>query len=309
MENSPQLISLTWEDVLEQYRNHLHNIELKSAHTISAYLIDIETFKTSPQACQNKPFEVRTEQIQAFIDVSILNKSNASVLRFISAIRHFYQFCDDRYQPTYNPTLHLQSLRKVKRLPKTISIEEVNELLDLDDPRLGRFHLAMIDLLYSCGLRVSELVELSFSQVFLEEAYLRIVGKGNKERIIPMAPITLRNLKAYLEQDRLSWLKGKSAFLFIKPNGRQVTRQYIYTMLKSKEREAGLHHPLSPHTLRHSFATALLEGGADLRTVQELLGHQDISTTQIYTHVNQRRLHDAYDAFHPLRHKKGEDHD
>lgn len=306
MDTNVKTERILWEDALDNYLHHLMNVELKSKNTIQAYITDVKAFIESIDSTVLLPLEVKTSDLNHYLETLFTTRSNASLLRWISSLKHFYQFLDQRYKLTHNPTLNITSVHKTQRLPKVISIDEVHQILDLEDPKLGSFHLAMIDLMYSCGLRVSELVQLEFNQLYLEEGYLRILGKGQKERMIPLANITKKNLNSYLTGQRIQWAKHKSTYVFIKANGKQVTRQYVYTMLKSKERAAGLLHPLSPHTLRHTFATALLEGGADLRIVQELLGHQDISTTQIYTHIDQKRLHEAYDQFHPLRRKKGD---
>lgn len=300
---------LSWDVLIESFKHYLSHAELKSDHTVDAYVTDIKQLKQTFITIMDSPIQLKTEDINTFLSQEIIQKSNSSVLRLVSSIKHFYTYLETIGLLTHNPSLTIMPIKRARRLPKVISLDEVNQLMAEGDSQKDRFHLAMIDLLYSCGLRVSELVNLTFSQVFLEESYLRILGKGNKERIVPMAQLTKDNLKRYLDIDRQLWLKHKTNTIFIKPNGKHVTRQYIYTMLKSKEKNLDLHTSLSPHTLRHSYATALLEGGADLRIVQELLGHQDISTTQIYTHIDQRRLHEAYDQFHPLHHKKGDSHE
>lgn len=301
--------TLNWEDSINSFKHYLTHAELKSSHTVDAYISDLTNLKNAVISTIECPDELKTEAINTFLSHELIHKSNASVIRLVSSIRHFYTYLDTIGALTQNPSLTIMPIKKARRLPKVISLEDVDQLMVEGDSVKGRFHLAMIDLLFSCGLRVSELVNLTFNQVFLEESYLRILGKGNKERIVPMAELTKNNLIRYLEMDRQRWIKQKTNIIFIKPNGKHVTRQYIYTMLKLKEKNLDLHTSLSPHTLRHSYATALLEGGADLRIVQELLGHQDISTTQIYTHIDQRRLHDAYDQFHPLHHRKGDSHE
>lgn len=301
--------TLSWDNLIASFKQHLAHAELKSNHTVDAYISDLSHLANTVKKDFPSPLTLTHQDLNTFLSNEIIHKSNASVLRLVSSIKHFYGFLESEGHLSYNPSLNLMPIKKARRLPKVISLDDVNQLMDDNDSIKGRFHLAMIDLLFSCGLRVSELVDLSFNQVFLEESYLRILGKGNKERIVPMADLTKQNLLRYLETDRQNWLKQKSNVLFIKPNGKQVSRQYIYTMLKLKGKNLDLKTALSPHILRHSYATALLQGGADLRIVQELLGHQDISTTQIYTHIDQKRLHDAYDQFHPLQTKKGESHD
>lgn len=293
----------SWKLAQEAFKNQLHFVELKANHTISSYLLDIQAYANYFEKLGLQPQELSADHVQAYLEDISMHKANASILRTVSTLKHFHLFIDIHFKLQHNPTLTLTKVKKIKRLPVVLKDSDIAYLLETHDQVLDSFNLAMIDVLYSCGLRVTELVELSFNQVFLEEGYLRILGKGDKERIIPIAPITKDNLQRYIEGSRLTWLKGKSNFIFLKPNGKQITRQYVYNMLKSKGIEAGIKGPISPHKLRHSFATALLNGGADLRTVQELLGHSDISTTQIYTHLDHKRLHDAYDQFHPLKKK------
>jgi len=293
----------SWKLAQEAFKNQLHFVELKANHTISSYLLDIQAYANYFEKLGLQPQELSADHVQSYLEDISMHKANASILRTVSTLNHFHLFIDIHFKLQHNPTLTLTKVKKIKRLPVVLKDSDIASLLETHDQVLDSFNLAMIDVLYSCGLRVTELVELSFNQVFLEEGYLRILGKGDKERIIPIAPITKDNLQRYIEGSRLTWLKGKSNFIFLKPNSKQITRQYVYNMLKSKGIEAGIKGPISPHKLRHSFATALLNGGADLRTVQELLGHSDISTTQIYTHLDHKRLHDAYDQFHPLKKK------
>jgi integrase/recombinase XerD len=219
-------------------------------------------------------------------------------LRQLSVLRGFHAFVADKDPLLTDPTDTLPGIRKIERLPQSIPTTEVDVLLEGEQGHLD-LDRPLIDLLYSCGLRVTELVTLQLNQVFLEEGFLRILGKGNKERIVPMADATRSSLRHYLVNVRPLWQKSRTANVFINAKGKPISRQYVYTMLVSKERQLGLKTHLTPHKLRHSFATVLLNGGADLRVVQELLGHSDIRTTQIYTHVEERRLRNAYDEHHP----------
>ncbi|PKM69437.1 MAG: hypothetical protein CVU94_03980 [Firmicutes bacterium HGW-Firmicutes-19] len=187
-------------------------------------------------------------------------------------------------------------------LPKTLTRTDINRLLQsFPSTPLAEYQKTICEVLFATGLRVSELCQLQFQQVYTEEGILRIIGKGDKERIIPIGKSALQAYKNYVEHIRPHWLKKGSSAVFIGPNGKQLSRQYVWAMLKYKSKELGFEPNISPHTLRHSFASALLEGGADLRIIQELLGHSDISTTQIYTHIETSRLHKNYDEFHPGR--------
>lgn len=292
---------IIFEDSLLDFKTYLLNVEMKSKQTVQAYCSDIKNLhQFYPDLFLD---ELNVDQLNDFILDELAEKSNASVLRALSAIKHYYLFLEDKFNLENNPSLSMRSIKQIKRLPKVLPQDIIDSLLINNYEVKDNFHIAIIDLLYSCGLRVSELVDLQFNQVFLDEKILRITGKGNKERIVPMANITKENLQNYLDKDRNQWSKQKHSYIFVKPNGKRITRQYVYTMLRSKGKELNLKETISPHTLRHCFATSLLQGGADLRTVQELLGHADISTTQIYTHINKKRLHDAYDLYHPLNQK------
>ncbi len=294
---------IDFSESINDFKSYLLSVEMKSKQTALAYCSDIKSLQAFFD--ESTVDQLNTHQLNDFILEVSIEKSNASVLRLISSIKHFYLFCEEKYDLEYNPSLNMRSIKQIKRLPHTLPSDKIDQLLTIGPNPIDLFHTVMIDCLYSCGLRVSELVDLQFNQVFLEEGILRILGKGQKERVVPMADITRNNLKDYIQKDRINWLKQKHSYIFVKPNGKRITRQYVYSMLVSKGKEIGIMEGLSPHTLRHCFATSLLEGGADLRTVQELLGHSDISTTQIYTHINKKRIHDSYDQFHPLN-KKGD---
>lgn len=293
---------IDFKSSIEEFKSYLQHVEMKSKQTVSAYFSDINQLASFYEGLDAD--DLSTQQLNDFILESLTEKSNASILRLISTIKHYYLFLEEKYTIVNNPSLSMRSIKQIKHLPKTINLQSIELLLQIGSDPLDLFHVSMIDLLYSCGLRVSELVELKFNQVFFDEGLLRILGKGNKERMIPLAKITLNNLRNYLDKDRSQWIQQKHTYLFVKPNGKRITRQYVYTMLRLRSRQCAINDDISPHTLRHCFATALLEGGADLRTVQELLGHSDISTTQIYTHVNKKRLHTAYDQYHPLNKKE-----
>jgi len=300
---------MKWDTVLREFENQLSHVELKADLTVKSYLSDLKSYREHFEPLEIQPDQISIKDVNNYVEILSNQKSNSSLLRTISTLKHFHLFLDGFYHLKQNPTLNLKKIKKTQRLPSIVKQKDVETMLETQEGKLDVFQLAMIDVLYSCGLRVSELVNLTFNQLFLEQGFIRVLGKGNKERVIPMADITKTNLKHYIDIYRSTWIKGKSNAVFIKPNGKQISRQYVYAMLKSRYSKAGLQGPISPHKLRHTFATALLEGGADLRTVQELLGHSDISTTQIYTHIDQKRLHDAYDRFHPLKKDKGEHHE
>ncbi|MGI6220348.1 MAG: site-specific tyrosine recombinase XerD [Coriobacteriales bacterium] len=229
-----------------------------------------------------------------------------SLERALSAIKRFHRFCvAERFAPT-DPSSTVPLPRKPQRLPRTISIAEISSLLDQsfpDDPR-GMRDKAILELLYGCGIRVSELVGLDMQRLFLDEEFIQVFGKGSKERVVPIGGTALSALTTYLERGRLLLHpKGVTGpadanAVFLNARGRRITRQAVFNIVRAAGESVGL-EDLHPHTLRHSFATHMLEGGADLRSIQEILGHSDISTTQIYTHVDRAHVRDEYLTCHP----------
>lgn len=298
---------MNWEDTLKNYESHITYVDRKSTQTINNYLNDLKHYSQFFIELKVNPDEIKTKQINEYLQEVNNRCANSTVLRTKTSIVSFHKFLSQYYKLKLNPASSILKIKKIYRYPKTINSANINKILEENHSEHELFHIAMFDVLYSCGLRVSELVNLNLNQLYLEQGYIRVIGKGDKERIIPMADITKKNLKEYIDKNRFLWLKNKSNYVFIKPDGKQVNRQYVYNSLKNRCKEIGLDIDISPHKLRHSFATALLNGGADLRIVQELLGHSDISTTQIYTHVEGKRMHDAYNKFHPMNKERGKD--
>jgi integrase/recombinase XerD len=292
---------MNWENVIGQYIDHLTYVQRKAKLTQQSYLNDLKQFQHYFEEKGIAFEDVDTSTLNGMIIAMSGEKSNASILRMISSIKGLYRFITRIDETHIDPTVNMVTVKKRHRIPKIISTTEINDLLTTDEGSHLGLDLVLIDLLYSCGLRVTELVSLKLNQVFLDDGYLRILGKGNKERMVPMGKLTVSNLRNYISGSRNLWLKTKTENVFINKKGKPISRQYVYTMLVAKEKALGLDNHISPHKLRHSFATSLLNGGADLRVVQELLGHADISTTQIYTHVEENRLKSAYDKIHPKR--------
>ncbi len=230
-------------------------------------------------------------------------KAAATVSRSLVSIRSFYQFLVRERMLDKDPSINMETPKQEKRLPKVMSMGEVEQLLDA--PQLstigGMRDKAMLEVLYACGIRVSELISLNTSDIHLGLGYIRCIGKGSKERIIPLGRIAAQTLDQYIQYARPKLLKGSRAdeALFVGHLGTRMTRQGFWKIIKKHAAQAGIHKEITPHTLRHSFATHLLENGADLRAVQEMLGHADISTTQIYTHVTNRRMKEVYNQAHP----------
>ncbi len=230
-------------------------------------------------------------------------KSSKTLARHIASIRAFHQFLFREKIVDQDPSVHIDTPRLERTLPKVLNLKEVERLLDSpkSNDHYGLRDKAMLELLYATGIRVSELIGLNTGDAHLSMGFVRCIGKGNKERIIPLGKTATESIQKYLDEGRPQFVskKHKDDALFLNHHGKRLTRQGFWKILKRLTAEAGIQKELTPHTLRHSFATHLLENGADLRAVQEMLGHADISTTQIYTHVTKTRLKDVYSQFHP----------
>ncbi|OLS40169.1 site-specific tyrosine recombinase XerD [Bacillus sp. MRMR6] len=230
-------------------------------------------------------------------------KSAKTLARHVASVRAFHQFLLRDKATNQDPTVHIETPKLERSLPKVLSLQEVEKLLDTPNKQ-GHFGLrdkAMLELLYATGIRVSELINIDLENVHLTMGFVRVIGKGDKERIVPVGRTASEAIQAYLNNGRPHFIskKHRSNAFFLNNLGNRLTRQGFWKILKKLTQEAGILKELTPHTLRHSFATHLLENGADLRAVQEMLGHADISTTQIYTHVTKTRLKDVYSKFHP----------
>ncbi|MDP4162237.1 MAG: site-specific tyrosine recombinase XerD [Bacillota bacterium] len=230
-------------------------------------------------------------------------KSSKTLARHIASVRAFHQFLLRDKASDHDPSVHIESPKMERTLPKVLSLEEVETLLTAPKftDHYGIRDKAMLELLYATGIRVSELIGLNIGDIHLTMGFVRCIGKGNKERIIPLGKTATDAIQEYLNRGRAQFIskKNKDDAFFLNVRGKRLTRQGFWKILKKLAKEAGIQKELTPHTLRHSFATHLLENGADLRAVQEMLGHVDISTTQIYTHITKTRLKDVYHQFHP----------
>lgn len=274
-----------------------------AANTLAAYRRDLEKFAAF---CQQRKLALGRVDRGAVVDfLGWLYRNgldSRSVARTLVTLRNFFRFLRQENVVRHNPTEHIESPRLWKRLPKFLTLEEVEGLLATPDDTtpLGVRDRAMLETLYATGLRVSELVNLKVADVQLEAGVLRCLGKGNKERVVPLGRKATAAVETYLREARPRLTRRRSSqHLFVSRRGTGMTRQNFWRLLRAWARGAGVRTRLSPHVLRHSFATHLLERGADLRSVQLLLGHADISTTQIYTHVAQERLKQVYRSHHP----------
>ena len=295
-------------DAFEDYMHNIEVVEAKSHATVSAYQSDLHMYLTYLVSHDIDRIEqIDYQHIEAFIISLKKTKASTSVNRMITSIRMFHRYLSLSYPDVIDPTLHLHSLKTKQQLPRYFNVNDITKLLDsFDQSDLGLFHKALLEVLYGCGLRVSELVSLRLNDCHLQQGYLKVLGKGNKERMVPMHQRSVEALQAYLRFVRCQWVKKKSSFVFLNAHGNVVTRQYVHELIKTKLHELNLDERLSAHSFRHSFATHLLDGGANLRVVQELLGHATISTTQIYTHVQNERLKQAYLKSHPRSKKEDE---
>ena len=273
-----------------------------SANTLAAYRSDLERLQRELGERRRLEQARHDDLLRVLRRMRVEGRSPRSVARWIAAVRGFFSHMVATGQLGEDPSAHLDPPRVWRSLPKVLSFDEVEALLHApcrSDPR-GLRDAAMLELLYATGLRVSELLRLRLGDLHLDAGYLRCWGKGSKERVVPLGREAEATLQEYLADARPDLLEGKRTdFLFVNNRGVALSRQGFWKMIKRYGSEAGIHGPLSPHVVRHSFATHLLENGADLRAVQIMLGHADISTTQIYTHVNRERLRRLYKDYHP----------
>lgn len=294
------------KDALDDYLQFLRVERQLAANTLLSYERDLKSYVQYLKEVEQMDSLRNVERIHILNHLSHLKEttmSSRTVARHISSIRSFHQFLIRERIVDKDPTVHLEMPQMDKKLPNVLSIEEIEALIEAPDTSKanGKRDQAMLELLYASGMRVSECINLDMEDVNLTMGFVRCFGKGGKERIIPLGKSALSSCKGYLSGARndLSKTGVTTDALFINQRGKRLTRQGFWKLLKQHAQKAGIQKELTPHTLRHSFATHLIENGADLRAVQEMLGHADISTTQIYTHVSKTRLKDVYSQFHP----------
>lgn len=291
----------------EQITEYLHYLNIErglSANTRKSYERDLEQYL----AFLKEQNITDWQQVDRYMVISYLEEMNkqkkaaATITRTISALRRFHQFLRQERLTDHDPMQHIDTPKKAQKLPSTLTLAEVEKIIEAPDTSklLGIRDRAILEVMYATGMRVSELVGLKLGDLHLSLGLVQTIGKGDKERIIPLGDHAIRWLERYLDEVRPLLVKNDSeTHLFVNNHGTGLSRQGIWKNLKQIVREAGVYKTVTPHTLRHSFATHLLENGADLRTVQELLGHADISTTQIYTHITKKRMTDVYKQHFP----------
>jgi len=297
---------MTWSEAIENYANYLRFEKNASENTIEAYVSDLQKLQDfAEQNLMNiTPITISYEHLQEFLyQISKINYSERTQARWISSIKGFFSFLLEDELREDNPSALLETPKLGLYLPDTLSLEEIEKLISATEENtdLAKRNRCMIEVLYGCGLRVSELTELQISNINFKENYLKIQGKGDKVRFVPLADYTANFIKNYINDIRSKQkINPKhSDILFLNSRGAQISRQMVFLIIKDIVKKAGIQKNISPHTFRHSFATHLLQNGADLRFIQEMLGHSSITTTEIYTHLNTEELHETILKYHP----------
>jgi integrase/recombinase XerD len=297
-----------WENEIQSFGHYLRIERGLSGHSLEAYIRDIRKLATYLTPLQTPVLAVKENQILDFLtDLHSLGIEASTQSRCLSGIRSFFQYLVFEGSIPMDPTVHIKSPQKGRKLPDTLSFDEINLILEANDMSTneGVRNRTMFEFLYGAGLRVSELVGLKLTDVYIENGFIKVCGKGDKERLVPAGRDAFTYLKLYLEHVRPQIPVKKSAlnYVFLNRRGSPLSRVMVFIICKNLAQKAGIQKTISPHTFRHSFATHLIEGGADLRAVQEMLGHESILTTEIYTHLDRAYLSQMVRDFHPLNKK------
>lgn len=298
---------MNWKNALKDYSIYLKIERGLSENTITNYSLDVEKLIKwlEEHEISVSPDCISEEVVQQFIYSLPKNVNSRSQARIISGLRGFFNYLVFEDYRSINPLELIESPKTGRKLPDTLSTQEIDVLIaaiDLGKPE-GERNRAILETLYGCGLRVSELIDLRLSDLFFAEGFIKVTGKGNKSRFVPIAEATQRYINLYREEIRVhqNIQKGHEDTLFLNRRGRKLTRAMIFTIVRQLSEISGLHKKISPHTFRHSFATHLLENGADLRAIQQMLGHESITTTEIYVHLDRSHLRKVMEEFHPRR--------
>ena len=297
---------MDWRSSLDNYRIFLNIEKSLSKNSSDAYLRDIKSLINFLQtsSINKNPEDIKLQDLQGFIQwISEMGIGARSQARIISGLRSFFKYLLLEDKIDTDPTSLLESPRIGQKLPEVLSVNEIDELIasiDLSKAE-GHRNKAMLETLYSCGLRVSELINLRISNIYSEQEYIRIIGKGNKERLIPVSQRAISEINIYITNYRnlINAQKGNEDFIFLNRRGKKLSRVMVFHIVKECAIKCKINKNVSPHTFRHSFATHLVEGGADLRAIQEMLGHESILTTEIYTHLDKEYLRDTINLYHP----------
>ena len=296
-----------WQSYIKEYQNHLKLERGLSKNTIDNYTFDVEKLVLflSQKEINISPIQITEEIIQQFIYEMASQVNPRSQSRLISGLKSFFNYLIFEDYRNDTPLELIEVPKTGRKLPDTLSTKEIDSLIqaiDLSTPE-GERNKAMLETLYSCGLRVSELISLKLSDLFFEEGFIKITGKGNKQRFVPVGKSTIKIVTSYVNQVRvhLSIQKNFEDTLFLNRRGRQLTRAMVFTIIKNLAIKINLNKTISPHTFRHSFATHLLENGADLRSIQLMLGHESITTTEVYMHLDRKFLSEVLNNYHPRK--------
>jgi len=296
-----------WDYEVNEFKNYLKLERSLSNNSIDAYLLDIRkltSFISENYSTSLSIENINVSIIESFIKYLFKSESSTySQARIVSGLKSFFNYLLLEEKIDINPMELIDAPKLVRKLPETLSIQEIEIIIDaIDlDSKEGMRNKAILETLYSCGLRVSELVNLKVQNLFLDIGFIKVLGKGMKERLVPIGTKAAECISLYMNEYRISIniSEGFEGYLFINRRGKNLTRNMIFIIVKDLVKKAGLNKNISPHTFRHSFATHLIEGGADLRAVQEMLGHESITTTEIYTHLNKNYLKEVVNKFHP----------
>ena len=296
---------MDWHSCIQGFKAYLRLERSVAANTLDAYLRDVEKLYQFTQFTNGQqPNEVSTSDLKDFLkwiyDLGMMPHSQA---RILSGLKAFFKYLALEEIIVQDPSALLEAPRLRRKLPDTINIDEINQLISAIDlsTNEGMRNKAIMEVLYGCGLRVSEITGLLISNLYLDIEFIKILGKGNKERLVPIGSEAIKFLKIWLQEVRVHYpvKTGHEDFVFINRRGNQLSRVMVFLIIKDLAKKIGLKKKISPHTFRHSFATHLIEGGADLRAVQEMLGHESITTTEIYTHLDRDYLRQTITQFHP----------
>tara|TARA_R110000868_G_scaffold119328_1_gene316109 strand:- start:968 stop:1879 length:912 start_codon:yes stop_codon:yes gene_type:complete len=298
---------MKWNQALHDFQYYLNLERGLSKNSISNYVLDVEKlilFLESHQIVET-PINIDKSTVQQFIYELAKNVNPRSQARVISGLKSFFNYLVFEDYRQDNPMELIESPKVGRKLPDTLSEEEINALIgaiDLSKPE-GERNRAILETLYGCGLRVSELLDLKLSDLYFEEDFIKVTGKGDKQRFVPISEINKKYINIYRKEIRIHMTikKGAEDVLFLNRRGNKLTRAMIFTIIKQLAQEIGLHKSISPHTFRHSFATHLLQNGADLRAIQQMLGHESITTTEVYMHVDRTHLAEVMNKYHPRK--------
>lgn len=298
---------MNWKQALQDYQHYLKIERGLANNSIQNYVLDVEKlilFLDTNTISEN-PIQIQKGTVQQFIYEIAKTVNPRSQARIISGLKSFFNYLVFEDYRNDNPTDLIESPKIGRKLPDTLSLEDINALInaiDLSKPE-GERNRAMLETLYGCGLRVSELINLRISDLYFEEDFIKVTGKGDKQRFVPISEINKKYISIYRKEIRVHQTvqKGFDDILFLNRRGKQLTRAMVFTIIKQLAEKIGLNKNISPHTFRHSFATHLLKGGADLRAIQQMLGHESITTTEVYMHVDRTHLAEVMNKFHPRK--------